>query len=156
MALLYETVPAFEDTWIECLGDVGRYRMGIEDDNIRDRETWTSVSRHWYSKASDKAPTTGRFYHHLEKVVEDILGCFGQPVVVVKPHSAIYQVSTQLLTPKFKHVLCLYNGARSINDFVIAPTFQVTRSFGVMYYTPWITMPSTTYSGSQWSSSSLT
>ncbi|KAK4183041.1 hypothetical protein QBC35DRAFT_544994 [Podospora australis] len=48
MALLYETVPAFEDTWIECLGDLGRY-----------------LSRHWYSKASDKAPTTGRFYHHL-------------------------------------------------------------------------------------------
>lgn len=26
MALLYETVPTFEDTWIECLGDLGRYR----------------------------------------------------------------------------------------------------------------------------------
>ena len=65
MALLYETVPAFEDTWIECLGDLGRYRMAIEDDDIRDRETWTGVSRHWYSKASDKAPTAGRLYHHL-------------------------------------------------------------------------------------------
>ncbi|OTA63177.1 hypothetical protein K449DRAFT_421966 [Hypoxylon sp. EC38] len=65
MALLYETVPAFEDTWIECLGDLGRYRMAIEDDDIKDREIWTSVSRHWYSKASDKAPTTGRLYHHL-------------------------------------------------------------------------------------------
>jgi hypothetical protein len=38
MALLYETVPTFEDTWIECLGDLGRYRMAIEDDDIRDRE----------------------------------------------------------------------------------------------------------------------
>ncbi|KAI0188381.1 hypothetical protein EV127DRAFT_133169 [Xylaria flabelliformis] len=65
MALLYETVPAFEDTWIECLGDLGRYRMAIEDEDIRDREVWTSVSRHWYSQASDKAPTTGRLYHHL-------------------------------------------------------------------------------------------
>ncbi|KAF9776804.1 hypothetical protein IL306_004950, partial [Fusarium sp. DS 682] len=65
MALLYETVPAFEDTWIECLGDLGRYRMAIEDDDIRDREVWTGVSRHWYSKASDKSPTTGRLYHHL-------------------------------------------------------------------------------------------
>lgn len=26
MALLYETVPTFEETWIECLGDLGRYR----------------------------------------------------------------------------------------------------------------------------------
>ena len=65
MALLYETVPTFEDTWIECLGDLGRYRMAIEDDNIRDREVWTAVSRGWYSKASDNAPTTGRLYHHL-------------------------------------------------------------------------------------------
>ncbi|CAJ2506647.1 Uu.00g078330.m01.CDS01 [Anthostomella pinea] len=39
--------------------------MAIEDDDIRDREVWTSVSRHWYSKASDKAPTTVRLYHHL-------------------------------------------------------------------------------------------
>jgi hypothetical protein len=65
MALLFETVPAFEDTWIECLGDLGRYRMAIEDDDIRDREVWTGVARNWYSKASDKAPTTGRLYHHL-------------------------------------------------------------------------------------------
>ena len=36
MALLFKTVPNFEDTWIECLGDLGRYRMTIEDDNIRD------------------------------------------------------------------------------------------------------------------------
>ena len=65
MALLYETVPAFEDTWIECLGDLGRYRMAIEDDDIRDRDIWTGVARHWYSKASDNAPSTGRLYHHL-------------------------------------------------------------------------------------------
>jgi len=38
MVLLYERVPAFEDTWIKCLGDLGRYRMAIGDDDIRDRE----------------------------------------------------------------------------------------------------------------------
>ena len=65
VALLYETVPAFEDTWIECLGDLGRYRMAIEDDDVRDREVWTNVSRTWYSKAADKRPTVGRLYHHI-------------------------------------------------------------------------------------------
>lgn len=65
MALLCETVPAFEDTWIECLGDLGRYRMAIEEEKPRDREVWTNVSIQWYSKAADKAPTTGRLYHHL-------------------------------------------------------------------------------------------
>lgn len=65
MSLLYETVPAFEDTWIECLGDLGRYRMAIEDDDIRDRETWAGVARFWYSKAADRSPEVGRLYHHL-------------------------------------------------------------------------------------------
>ena len=65
MALLYETVPAFEDTWIECLGDLGRYRMAVEDDDQRDRDVWSGVARSWYSKAADKNPSTGRLYHHL-------------------------------------------------------------------------------------------
>src|SRR6266487_1434765 len=65
MALLYKTVPVFEETWIECLGDLGRYRMAIEDDDIRDREVWTQVARQWYLKASDRSPETGRLYHHL-------------------------------------------------------------------------------------------
>ncbi|KAI1639491.1 hypothetical protein F4809DRAFT_117569 [Biscogniauxia mediterranea] len=61
MAPLYETVPAFEDAWIECLGDLGRYRMAV-----RGREIWASVSRQWQSRAEDKAPYTGRLSHHLE------------------------------------------------------------------------------------------
>jgi hypothetical protein len=65
MALLYETVPAFEDTWIECLGDLSRYRMAIEDEDIQDRETWADVARSWYNKAADKNPSLGRLYHHL-------------------------------------------------------------------------------------------
>ena len=62
MALLYETVPSFEDTWIECLGDLGRYRMAIEDADPRDREVWTGVARFWYMKAVDKNPNIGRLY----------------------------------------------------------------------------------------------
>lgn len=65
IALLYETVPAFQATWMECMGDLGRFRMAIEDDDLRDREVWTDVSRRWYSKASDLVPGTGRLYHHL-------------------------------------------------------------------------------------------
>ena len=65
MALLYETLLSFEDTWLECLGDLVRYRMAIEDDDIRDREVWSGVARFWYSKAADKSPNVGRLYHHL-------------------------------------------------------------------------------------------
>lgn len=65
MALLYETVPAFEETWIECLGDLARYRMAIENNDPRDREVWGGVARFWYNKAADKSPKTGRLLHHL-------------------------------------------------------------------------------------------
>ncbi|KAF2184973.1 hypothetical protein K469DRAFT_726878 [Zopfia rhizophila CBS 207.26] len=62
MALLYETVPTFEDTWTEYLGDLGRYRMAIED---KDRKRWAGVARSWYSKGVDKNPSVGYLYHHL-------------------------------------------------------------------------------------------
>ncbi|KAI4101958.1 MAG: hypothetical protein L6R37_004674 [Teloschistes peruensis] len=65
MALLHETVTAFEETWIECLGDLGRYRMAIEDSTTGDREIWGGVARAWYNKAADKRPVIGRLYHHL-------------------------------------------------------------------------------------------
>ena len=65
MALLYETVSAFEETWIECLGDLARYRMAIEEHDVQDREIWDGVARFWYSKAVDKRPEIGRLYHHL-------------------------------------------------------------------------------------------
>ena len=56
MALLYETVPGFEDTWIESLGDLSRYRMAIEEDDIADRENWSGVARSWYRMAVDRNP----------------------------------------------------------------------------------------------------
>lgn len=59
MALLYETVPSFEDTWVECLGDLGRYRMAIGDEDVKDRDVWCGVARFWYSKAADKNPQVG-------------------------------------------------------------------------------------------------
>lgn len=65
MALLYETVQAFEETWIECLGDLARYRMAIEEHDVQDREIWGGVARCWYCKAADKRPEIGRLYHHL-------------------------------------------------------------------------------------------
>lgn len=65
MALLYETVPLFETTWTECLGDLARYRMAIENEDMSVRDTWSGVARYWYSKSSDHHPSVGRLYHHL-------------------------------------------------------------------------------------------
>lgn len=65
MALLMESVPSFLGTWIECLGDLARYRMAIEEADLRDREIWSGVARTWYNKAADKSPNIGRIQHHL-------------------------------------------------------------------------------------------
>lgn len=58
MALLYKTVPSFEDTWIECLGGLARYRMAFEDVNIGDREVWSGVAR--LCKAAERTCQIGR------------------------------------------------------------------------------------------------
>ncbi|KKY16019.1 putative telomerase-binding protein est1a [Phaeomoniella chlamydospora] len=65
MALLMESVSSFEETWIECLGDLARYRMAIEESDLRDRETWSGVAAMWYNRAADKSPGVGRIQHHL-------------------------------------------------------------------------------------------
>jgi hypothetical protein len=97
MALLYETVPAFEYTWIECLGDLGRYRMTINKD-IRDYEVWANVSRSWYSKAADKTPTVGRLSHHLATLVRssglEQLYYYSKSLAAVEP----FQGSRQSIT----------------------------------------------------------
>jgi hypothetical protein len=64
IALLYEEIPAFANTWVECLGEISRYRLALGGRNARERKVWTYNARNWYSKASDRAPTIGRLYHH--------------------------------------------------------------------------------------------
>lgn len=65
MGLLKEPITSFEETRIECLGNLARYRMAIEEADLRDRELWSNVARKWYDKAVDKSPNVGRIQHHL-------------------------------------------------------------------------------------------
>jgi 3-phenylpropionate/cinnamic acid dioxygenase small subunit len=65
MAPLMESVPSFEETWIECLGDLAHYRMATEEADLRDREAWSGVAWMWYNKAADTSPNVGRIHHHL-------------------------------------------------------------------------------------------
>lgn len=64
IALLYETVPTFTDTWIECLGDLARYRMAIEEET-EFHSIWEGVAARWYTMAAQRHPEVGRLYHHL-------------------------------------------------------------------------------------------
>ncbi|EXJ62667.1 hypothetical protein A1O7_03105 [Cladophialophora yegresii CBS 114405] len=89
MALLMESVPAFHETWIECLGDLARYRMAIEEADLRDRETWANVARMWYNRASDRSPETGRIMHHLAVLARPNIVCqlfyYSKALVSVNP-----------------------------------------------------------------------
>jgi hypothetical protein len=71
MASLYESKAgtSFKNTWLECLGDLGRYRMVTKDEDLRDREAWISPAHAWHSKAADKNPAVGLLYHHLAVLV---------------------------------------------------------------------------------------
>ncbi|KAF1847404.1 uncharacterized protein K460DRAFT_57815 [Cucurbitaria berberidis CBS 394.84] len=119
MALLYETVPAFEDTWIECLGDLGRYRMAIEDEDIRDRETWAGVARSWYTKAADKNPTVGRLYHHLAILARpnalQQLYYYSRSLTCVKPFPSARESILTLLDPILGRAIATYSHALPID-----------------------------------------
>jgi hypothetical protein len=125
MALLYETVPAFEDTWIECLGDLGRYRMAIEDEDIRDRETWAAVARSWYSKAADNNPPVGRLYHHLAILARpnalQQLYYYARSLTCVKPFPSARESILTLLDPILGRSNASYSHALPIdNSFIQA------------------------------------
>ena len=103
MTLLYETVPTFNDTWVEYLGDLGRYRMAIEDDDRRDKETWSGVSRYWYKKAADKNPNIGRLAHHLAILSEPFtfeqLSLYLRALTSITPFESAKRSVLTLLNP---------------------------------------------------------
>ncbi|KAK1044665.1 hypothetical protein LTR74_018265 [Friedmanniomyces endolithicus] len=87
MALFYETAPMFLDTWIECLGDLARYRMSIEDEK-EPHAQWGCVPASWYIQASDRHRQIGRLYHHLtilERPSLRKLACYGKALTCVVP-----------------------------------------------------------------------
>lgn len=89
MAQLYETISSFEETWIECLGDLARYRMAIEDSDPKDRDIWTGTARYWYCKALDKNPGVGRLQHHLAILSRTYalqqLACYCKSLTALQP-----------------------------------------------------------------------
>ncbi|KAL6702657.1 hypothetical protein ACN47E_001242 [Coniothyrium glycines] len=119
MALLYETVPTFEETWIECLGDLGRYRMAIEDEDLRDRETWAGVARSWYTKAADKNPTVGRLYHHLAILARpnalQQLYYYSRSLTCVKPFASARESILTLLEPILGKAVATYSHALPVD-----------------------------------------
>ncbi|EMC95371.1 hypothetical protein BAUCODRAFT_72505, partial [Baudoinia panamericana UAMH 10762] len=62
VAQLYDRIPVFLDTRIECIADLTRYRIAVEEGRDAHAQ-WGSVAASWYIKASDLQ--VGRLHHHL-------------------------------------------------------------------------------------------
>ncbi|KAK6438168.1 hypothetical protein LTR95_005634 [Oleoguttula sp. CCFEE 5521] len=121
MALLLDTVPGFTDTWTECLGDLARYRMAIEEDKEA-HAAWGDVARSWYQMASDRHPAVGRLYHHLGILQRPSL-CkmyyYSRSLASVIP---FYNASESLATlcgPILKDDQALKNGSHSVEAMSI-------------------------------------
>lgn len=79
MALLYEK--DLHDTSVECLGNLGRYRMTIDNDAVGNR-VWTGFTQHWYRMAIEdddirelepeykRHRQCGHLYHHLDVICQ--------------------------------------------------------------------------------------
>ncbi|OJD10022.1 hypothetical protein AJ78_08796, partial [Emergomyces pasteurianus Ep9510] len=65
LVLILETVPRFKSVWLQCLGDISRYRMAIEVESEDERRVWSEIARYWYNKGIDENHGAGRLHHHL-------------------------------------------------------------------------------------------
>ena len=121
MSLLLETVPGFTDTWIECLGDLARYRMAIEQD--REIHTiWGGVAGRWYVKAADRHPQVGRLYHHsgiLERPSLRKFYLYGRALTSVYPFLNAKESLSTLCTPIVEDEHALRKGSKSADALVI-------------------------------------
>jgi hypothetical protein len=103
MTLLLESVSEFKETWIECLGDLARYRMAVEEFDKKDRELWAGVSRYWYNQDADRSPENGRIQHHLAVLARpDNLQQFfhyTKALISVRPFVNARDSMVQLITP---------------------------------------------------------
>ncbi|KAJ5255838.1 hypothetical protein N7505_010989 [Penicillium chrysogenum] len=101
ITLLLESVTDFRGTWIECLGDLARYRMAVEEFDKRDRELWAGVSRYWYNQ--DENQENGRIQHHLAVLARpDILQQlfhYTKALISVRAFPIAFDSITKLIIP---------------------------------------------------------
>ncbi|KAK9468767.1 hypothetical protein V1512DRAFT_257829 [Lipomyces arxii] len=105
VARLYEFVPTNTETWLECLGDLARCRMGVE--NISgDRKVWQDTAFAWYVQSLFLTPGVGRLYHHLalcsEPVVLDQLYYHSKSLLACTPFLPSHESMLPLFAVAFE------------------------------------------------------
>lgn len=121
MALLYETVPSFLDTWIECLGDLARYRMAIEEEREAHAQ-WGGVAARWYTMAADRHPAVGRLNHHLgilERPSLRKLFCYNKALTCVIPFPNAKDSLSTLCGPIVQDEQAIKNSGQSAEASIV-------------------------------------
>ncbi|BCS12253.1 hypothetical protein ALUC_50299A [Aspergillus luchuensis] len=133
LTLMLESVPAYQDTWIECLGDLSRYRMAVEESDLRERESWAGVARYWYNQAADRNPSVGRIQHHLAVLARpDIiqqLFYYTRSLVSVQPFAGTRESIFLLFNPFLRGPRAL-GRLPLVSAFVTAHGHLYTRDVG--------------------------
>ncbi|KAJ5195756.1 DNA/RNA-binding domain E.t1.c1-type [Penicillium cf. viridicatum] len=103
ISCLLECVPDLRETWVECLGDLARYRMAVEEIDKKDREFWIGISKYWYNQDPDRSAENGRIQHHLAVLARpDILQQlfhYTKALISVRPFPNAFDSITELITP---------------------------------------------------------
>ncbi|PWY75165.1 hypothetical protein BO70DRAFT_354627 [Aspergillus heteromorphus CBS 117.55] len=120
LTLMIETAATFEDTWFECLGDLSRYRMAIEQSDLRECDLWSGISRYWYTKAADRNPNVGRIQHHLAilarpDVIQQLF-YYTKSVISIHPFAGTRESIFLLFNP-------FLNGPRPIHRLPLVSAF---------------------------------
>ncbi|KAL4800193.1 hypothetical protein BDV19DRAFT_353589 [Aspergillus venezuelensis] len=130
MTLLLESAPAFEFTWTECLGDLSRYGMAVEESDFREREVWAGIARYWYNKAADISPDVGRIQHHLAVLARpDIvqqLFYYTKSAVCVQPYAGTRESIFLLFNPVLKAPQTVRRLPEIVAAFVAAHSYLFT------------------------------
>jgi hypothetical protein len=129
MTLLLESVSGFKVTWIECLGDLARYRMAAEEFDKRDRDLWAGVSRYWYNQDAEHTPETGRIQHHLavlarSDVLQQIFH-YTKALISIRPFPNARDSMVQVITP---HMNVPTKKQNLITSFVAAHGALITQA----------------------------
>ncbi|KAJ5152463.1 hypothetical protein N7492_009743 [Penicillium capsulatum] len=93
--LFLQDVAVFDGIWIECLGDLARYRVAFELNDSRERKVWEEVAKGWYNQCAHRSPGIGHFYNHLGILAQpDVLKqlfYYTKAVIAVIPFDEAYQ-----------------------------------------------------------------
>ncbi len=97
--------------------------MAIEDDEPRDRETWSNVARFWYNKAADQTPTIGRLYHHLAILARpyslEQLSLYTRSLTCVTPFESARGSIMTLFNPTIERTDAVHRRSSSVETIFI-------------------------------------